>query len=190
MSPVTHFLTGWVLAACSHLERRDRTLVTLSALVPDLDGLGLIPEILTRSSSHPLPWFSQYHHSLHTLTFALAIAGVAFLLAQQRWKAAVLCFVGFHLHLFEDLIGARGPDGDQWPIPYLAPFFPALQLTWNGQWALNAWPNFLITFILLLATFYLAWLNGFSPVEMISARADEAFVQALRRRFPARRFQV
>ena len=31
MSPVTHFLTGWVLANSARLERRDRMLVTLSA---------------------------------------------------------------------------------------------------------------------------------------------------------------
>ena len=34
MSPVTHFLTGWVLANSAGLERRDRALVTLSVVVP------------------------------------------------------------------------------------------------------------------------------------------------------------
>jgi len=61
MSPVTHFLTGWVLANTAQLDRRDRLLVTLSAVVPDLDGLSIIPEILTRHSQHPLLWFSPYH---------------------------------------------------------------------------------------------------------------------------------
>jgi len=35
---------------------------------PDLDGLGIIPELLTRNSSHPLLWFSLYHHSLPLLS--------------------------------------------------------------------------------------------------------------------------
>ena len=76
------------------------------------------------------------------------------------------------------------PDGYQWPIPYLAPFSRAIEFSWQGQWALNAWPNFVITFGLLLVTFYLAWSRGYSPLEMVSARLDEAFVAALRRRFP------
>jgi inner membrane protein len=139
---------------------------------------------LTRNTTHPVLWFSEYHHSLHTLLFAIVIAVGGACFARQRWKSALLCFIGFHLHLLEDLVGSRGPAGDQWPIPYLAPFSSSVQLTWGGQWALNAWPNFLITFALLVATFYLAWWKGLSPMEMISMRADQTFVRALRARFP------
>jgi hypothetical protein len=41
-----------------------------------------------------------------------------------------------------------------------------------------------ITWALLGLTFYLAWLRGYSPLEMISRRADREFIDALRRRFP------
>ena len=184
MSPVTHFFTGWVLANSTALTRRDRALVTLSAVVPDIDGLGIIAELLTRNSSHPQLWFSRYHHSLHTLAFALVISALAFTLAEQKQKTAVLCFLGFHLHLLEDLLGSRGPDGDQWPIPYLAPFSSAMDLAWRGQWSPNAWPNFVITLGLLGVTFYLAWARGYSPLEIIWERADREFVGALRRRVP------
>lgn len=186
MSPVTHFLTGWVVANCSRLNRRERAIVALACVAPDLDGLGIIPELLTRNSSHPLLWFTLYHHSLHTLTFALVIATVAFVLATQRWKVAGLAFLSFHIHLVEDTLGSRGPDGYQWPIPYLAPFSTKLQLTWSGQWGLNAWPNVAITVVLLAMTFWLAWRRGFSPLEMLSTKADAAVVAALRRRFPLR----
>ena len=67
MSPVTHFLSGWIFANCIKLNPKDRALVTLASVAPDLDGLGIIPELLTRNPAHPLPWFSLYHHSLHTL---------------------------------------------------------------------------------------------------------------------------
>ena len=184
MSPVTHFFSGWVLANCVKLDRKDRILVTLACVIPNIDGLGIIPEILTRNSAHPLLWFSLYHHSLHNLAFALFVAAVAFAIAQQKWTTALLALLSFHLHLFEDLLGSRGPDGDQWPIPYLAPFSSALQLTWRGQWGLSAWPNVALTVILLLATFWLAWRRGYSPLEMVSARADSVFVAALRKRFP------
>ena len=36
----------------------------------------------------------------------------------------------------------------------------------------------------LVATLVLAWRNGYSPLEMVSQRADRAFVAALRQRFP------
>lgn len=189
MSPVTHLLTGWVLANSAGLERRDRLLVTLSAVVPDVDGFGIIPEILTRNSQHPLLWFSRYHHSLHTLLFAIIIAVLAYALAERKGRTALLCFLGFHLHLFEDLLGSRGPDGDQWPIPYLAPFSSSMNLTWHGQWSLNAWPNFALTIGLLTATLYLAWDRGHSPLEMISGKIDRAFVSVLRQRFAHREVQ-
>jgi len=186
MSPVTHFLTGWVFANCARLDRRERAIVTLACVAPDVDGLGIIPELLTRNSAHPLLWFTLYHHSLHTLAFSLVVAAVAFALARQRWKTAFLALLSFHLHLFEDVLGSRGPDGYQWPIPYLLPFSHSLQLAWRGEWALNAWPNVALTVALLLGTLWLAWRRGFSPLEMISTRADAAFVAALRRRFPRR----
>lgn len=141
MSPVTHFLSGWVFANCFRLNRRERAVVTLACIVPDVDGLGIVPEVLTRNSSHPFPWFSLYHHSLHTLLFAATVSLVALVLC-RRWTTAALTFASFHLHLFEDLLGSRGPGGDQWPIPYLRPFSDHVQLVWHRQWALNAWPNF------------------------------------------------
>lgn len=187
MSPVTHFLTGWALAnTVPSLTPRDRAIITLAGVVPDIDGLGIVPELLTRNSSHPLAWFSLYHHQLHNLAFAVVVTSIALILAKQRWIVAVMSFASFHLHLFEDIIGARGPEGYQWPIPYLRPFSDSANITWSGQWALNAWPNFAITIALLFLAFYLAWSRGYSPLEMISGRADRAFVETLRRRFPHR----
>lgn len=208
MSPVTHFFAGWMLAAIfpngkpTTLSRREKTLVVAAAVAPDLDGLGIVPELLTRHSAHPLLWFTRYHHSLHTLTFALIVTLVAFVLSasanrtrrrpvearglrtSRPWTTALLVFLSFHLHLLCDLIGARGPDGYQWPIPYLLPFSNALQLTWHGQWALNAWQNFLITGALLIATFWIAWKHGSSPVELASEQWNQALVDALRKRVP------
>jgi inner membrane protein len=186
MSPVTHFFSGWVLANCAQLNRKDRALVTLACVIPDIDGLGIIPELLTRNSTHPLLWFTLYHHSLHNLAFALVVAALAFALATRKWTTGLFALLSFHLHLFEDLIGSRGPDGYQWPIPYLQPFSSALQLSWRGEWGLNAWPNVAITIALLVITLWLAWRRGFSPLEMISARADASLVSVLRQRFPQR----
>jgi inner membrane protein len=88
MSPVTHFFTGWVLANSASLSRRERAIVTLAGVAPDVDGLGIFVEYLTRNSHHPLEWFSKYHHSLHSLPFAVVVAIGAFALATQRFKTA------------------------------------------------------------------------------------------------------
>jgi membrane-bound metal-dependent hydrolase YbcI (DUF457 family) len=183
MAPATHFLIGWMVANLPGLNRRDRAAVAIAGVIPDVDGLGVIAEVATRNSARPLTWFSDYHHALHNLTFALVVSAAAFLLATKRWKTALLVFLSFHLHLLGDLVGARGPDGYQWPIPYLLPWSRAWELTWSGQWALDAWPNFLLTFLLIATTLYLAWSRGYSPLEMVSKSADAAFVATLRARF-------
>jgi hypothetical protein len=249
MSPVTHFFAGWLLASVAPtnrpttLTRREKALVVAAAVAPDIDGIGIIPELLTRNTSHPLLWFSQYHHSLHTLAFALVCTLAAYLIAgpladfgfagtpaagpsttrpfssftfgwfinRRRRMAllsdatfspsiresqsadrrstshpgltAFLVFISFHLHLLCDLIGARGPDGDEWPIPYLKPFSNSLQLSWHAQWALNAWQNFVITGLLLVATLWIAWRYGSSPLELISEPANQALTRTLRQRF-------
>ncbi|MCX5795017.1 MAG: metal-dependent hydrolase [Elusimicrobia bacterium] len=187
MNPITHFMTGWVLANGARLDRRDRAIVTLAGIIPDIDGAGIIPEFLTRHASQPLTWGSDYHHCLHTLPFAVLVSAAGFASAKRRPLTAALAWLSFHLHLFEDILGSRGPDGYQWPIPYLAPFSQAWALTWKHQWQLDAWPNIVLTAVLLAATLYLAWKRGYSPAEMVSTRADQAFIAALRNRFQPRR---
>jgi membrane-bound metal-dependent hydrolase YbcI (DUF457 family) len=186
LNPITHFFMGWAVAnSVPSLGKRDRAIVTLASVVPDLDGLGIVVEQLTQNSSHPLYWWSDYHHILgHNLGFALVVTALAAVLARKKFTTTLLAFFGFHLHLLADLVGARGPDGQQWPIPYLLPFSNKLQLTWAGQWALNAWPNIVITALLIVLALILARRRGFSPLEMFSARTDAALVVALRARFP------
>ncbi len=185
MSPVTHFLTGWAIANVARLERRDRAVVTLAAMIPDIDGLGFIPELLTRRSSHPILWFSQYHHALHTLMFAVIVTLVSCALARRRWATAALVAIAFHVHLLEDLAGSRGPDGYAWPIPYLQPFSDS-NWTWSGQWGLNAWPNVAITCGLVVVMIWIAVKKGRTPVEFVSRAADEAVVRTIRGWFPGR----
>ncbi|MBZ5629036.1 MAG: metal-dependent hydrolase [Acidobacteriia bacterium] len=181
MNPVTHFLSGWVPANITPFNRRDRALVALSCVVPDVDGLGAIPEVLTKHSAHPLTWLSDYHHMLHNVAFALLVSVAAFALATRRWKTALFALLAFHVHLLEDVAGSRGPAHDYWAVPYLLPF-SRVSWTWSGQWALNSWQNITLTILLLMITFWLAWARGYSPLEMVSTKGDAAFVDALRQR--------
>lgn len=204
MSPVTHFFAGWLLAGPTALSRREKAAVVFAGIAPDIDGLGAIPELLTRNSSHPLLWFSEYHHALHTLAFAVVVAVAARLCSSgtgfafgpriqkpaapsRPWTTALLAFISFHLHLLCDLVGSRGPDGYSWPIPYLAPFSTRFQFIWHGEWALNGWQNIVITCALVALTLWIAWKNGSSPLELFSNRANNVIVATLRDRFPLAR---
>jgi len=183
MNPTGHFLISWAVANTAKLSRRDRLLVSLGGVVPDLDGAGLIAEWLTENTAAPLIWYSRYHHVLcHNLACGLLLAAVVFILGRRKWMAAGLALAAFHLHLLADLIGSRGPDGYQWPIAYLFPFTADWRLTWDGQWELNAWPNILLTLLFLGITLYLIYRRGRSPLELISPRADAIFVSKLRQR--------
>ena len=184
MHPVTHLLAGWTVASVPRLESRDRAIITLAGIAPDIDGVGIVVELATRHTDQPLLWWTQYHHVIgHNITFGLLVFLIAATLAKGRLLTAGLAIFAFHLHLFFDLIGSRGPEGYQWPIPYLYPYLKNLELAWSGQWALNAWPNIMFTILLMMITVYFAWKRGFSPLEIISKRVDGAVVQTFRNRF-------
>jgi len=187
VNPITHFLIGWTVGEVAGLKsRRDRALVSLAAVVPDLDGFGVIAEKATLALEweEPLLWWTLYHHTLcHNLGFGLLVTAVAAVVADRRALAAPLALLTFHLHLVADLVGARGPDGYLWPIPYLLPFSDAWVWSWDGAWALNAWPNIAVTIVLLALAMRWAWARGHSPVELFSPRGDAAFIATLRERF-------
>jgi len=183
MNPVTHLLLGWGAATATPLDRRDRALVTLAGVLPDIDGLGIVAELATRDSEQPLYLWTSYHHMLaHNLPFGFALLLGAVAVARKRAPTPLLVLGSFHLHLLCDLVGARGPDGASWPIRYLFPFHD-LELSWAGQWPMNAWPNFLITAAALAWVFAVAAGRGHSPLELLSRRADAAFVATVRRWF-------
>jgi inner membrane protein len=189
MSPITHALLGWCIAeSVPGLGNRERALVVIASVAPDADGLGIVAELATRNTSHPLLWFSELHHLLaHNLLFAVLVGAACAVAARVRpLVVAALAFTAVHLHLLCDLAGSRGPDGYEWPIPYLFPFRSTPQLSWSGQWALNAWPNMAITALLLAASIALAMGRGYSPLVLVAPDADRRIVATLRARFSRR----
>jgi inner membrane protein len=184
MSPLTHLLASWIVAAATTDNLRDRRLVTLAGVAPDLDGLGLLVDIANGSfAKGNVYYYPEYHHWLgHGLPAALLCAAALAAFGRQRWRVFGLCLLTFHLHLFCDLLGSRGPGAnDFWPIYYFGPFSRNPMWIWKHQWGLDAWPNRLLTVALFGWALWLAVKKGDSVVGVFSRRADRVFVGVLRK---------
>jgi inner membrane protein len=184
MNPLTHLLASWIVAAKTTDNLRDRRLVTLAGVVPDLDGLGILPDYAKGAyTSGNFYYYPQYHHMLlHGLPAAVLCSLVMAALARRHWRVFWLAFLTFHLHLLCDLAGSRGPDkGDIWPIFYLAPLSQHPMWMWRHQWPLDSWQNWVITMTLFVWALSLAVKKGDSFVGVFNHRFDVVFVGVLRK---------
>ena len=171
MHPPTHGMIGWLIG-CHLPERRDRSLVTAAALVPDVDGLVILGGEAM---------YGQWHHTFGHNAFAgLLVAAACGALAHQRTTTAVLGLAAFGSHLVGDLLGS----GTGWGIPWLWPLSPR---EWvfepPFQWELVSWQNTSTTVLCMLAIAWMGARHGRTIVEVVSSRADAAVVEVLRRRF-------
>lgn len=186
MNIITHTLAGWCAGRQISDRPRDAVLLTVASIFPDIDGIGALVDIY-RGQEAVL--FSEFHHKFgHNLFACLALLPLVWYFA-RNFRIMFWFTILFHFHLFCDIVGARGPDGFQWPVYY---FFPLndLELTWSGQWEINAWPNFVFTLILLFVFFRQILLTGFSPLGLVSHEADSVLVDTLSNRFGHRKNQA
>jgi inner membrane protein len=185
VNPITHLLAAWVVADRTQSSDRDIALVSWAGEAPDLDGLGAVVDVANRAFGRETFFYGQYHHALlHGLPGALAIALLFSLGARRRLYVFTWCLATVHLHLLCDFLGSRGPDPlDVWSIPTLSPLSDGLTFAWSGQWALNAWPNILLTLALLSDVFVRAATAGRSPVRLFGSTAGNAFVTAVQARW-------
>jgi hypothetical protein len=182
MSPVTHLLASWIIAAKTTDNPRDCRLVTLAGLLPDVDGLGLVVDMASGALAQGnAPFYQRYHHFvLHGLFGALVITLLLTGFARRRVRVALLALAVFHLHLLCDLAGSRGPSPeDLWPIYYFGPFSKDPMWIWRGQWALESWPNRLFSVALFGWTLWLGARLGHSVVGVFNRRVDRVFTGVL-----------
>lgn len=184
MSPITHFLVGWTVLERFHASNRDKAIVVLAGLAPDIDGTGIIIDFMTRALGlTETNYYQDYHRLLgHGLPFALLLAALAATVATERLRVAISAFVCIHLHFLCDLIGSRGSTIDDiWPIHYLSPLSATPALHWAHQWPLVGWQNMLISVVLMAITLQRATRRGYSPLALFSAKADQVLVATLQR---------
>jgi hypothetical protein len=190
MNPATHLLASWFLADFGRLGRRDRIVVALSGALPDLDGLGMIPDLVSRAAGGEATfYYDRYHHSLlHGIAAVAVFAAISLVAAKNRVRAVLLTVAAVHVHLLMDLVGSRGPTPqDIWPITYLAPFSDRLTLAVPWQWRLDGWQNILLSVILIGMVLHRAASGGPTPVELLGRGRERQFVEAVRRRWALER---
>jgi len=182
MNPETHLLASWVIAAKTTNNQRDCRLVTLAGILPDADGVGIVPDLLgLLFGCKQTFYYAEYHHYvLHGIFGAILITCLLTCFARQKLRVALLSLGVFHLHLLCDLVGSRGPSlQDLWPIHYLGPFSRDPIWLWKGQWPLDAWPNRLLTLVLFAWALWLPLQLGYSVVGVFNRRWDKVFVEVL-----------
>jgi membrane-bound metal-dependent hydrolase YbcI (DUF457 family) len=169
LSPVTHGLVGWIISQPLK-SRRDRLIVTGSAIVSDIDGLTLL---FSKES------FFEYHHTFgHSIVIALIALFIAASFASEIKWTFFLGFVAFNSHIIGDLFGS----GEGWSIKY---FWPVSDYEYNlpvwMRWELDSWQNFLITVLCILITMYIAITRNRTPVEFVSVQSDNRIVEVLQK---------
>ena len=184
MSPETHLLASWIIAAKTTNNARDCRLVTLAGILPDADGLGLIADLVNSSfRGKETHYYAYYHHYyLHGALGGILIAALAACFASHRWRVALLALLVFHLHLLCDFVGSRGPaPEDLWPIFYFGPFDKDPMWVWKGQLRLDGWFNRYLSAALFVWALWMPVRLGHSVVGVFSRRADQVFVGVLRK---------
>ncbi len=184
MSPITHFLVGWVALERLLPSRRDKAAVCLSGVAPDLDGLGIVVDVVTRVGGLAHTDYYQQFHRLygHGLLAAIFISLVVAGFAHQRRRAALLALAAVHLHFLCDLLGSRGSTADDiWPIYYFSPMLLEPQWSLSFQWPLVGWQNLVISGVLIFLAISRATVTGYSPVFLFSQWADVIFTGVVRK---------
>jgi hypothetical protein len=185
MAPGTHAFIGWWVANVEPLTRRDRFVLFLAGVLPDLDGL-------------PRLWgdydlYVTYHHVLcHNLLGCVIWTAVVAAVARRRLVCATLAFLSWHVHLACDYFGSGAGDGSVWVLPYLFPAvggwaggeFVGPAWYWNPwQWPLDGWPNFLVTVLGAAMWVYIGVRLDRTWFEFISPWFDGEVCKMLRRWF-------
>ena len=175
----THILSGWCLGnLVPGFGPRERALCMVAAAAHDLDGVGIVGDVLL--GHEETVWYWALHHKLgHALLpgVVLCLALTALSARGRRHVALPVYLLLFHLHLALDYVGS----GPNWEIYYLWPFSD-FSLEWAHAWPLFSWQNILAFAVLFCWTLWIARDPGRTPLEAWMPSLDRRFVAWLRGR--------
>jgi membrane-bound metal-dependent hydrolase YbcI (DUF457 family) len=164
MTPITHGLIGWITATPLS-ERKDRYLVTLAGIAPDIDGIGALIDI---------EYYSRYHHIIaHNLIFGIILALFSMLISANKKLTSLLVFVSFNLHILGDLLGS----GAGWGVSYLWPLNnQSFEFIPPYQWELDSWQNFIATALCIIIIITISLKKKITIVELFNKKVDQKIV--------------
>jgi inner membrane protein len=146
---LTHIGLSWMVANVGPASRRDRWLIVLAGILPDLDGIGILWSERAYEAAH--------RAAGHGLPFALVLIAITVLCAHSPWATSALAALSFHLHLLLDVVGTGGL-----PIRYLWPFTD-WGWSYSGHWVLASWPNAVVMGLTLLGVLLIGWRSRRTP---------------------------
>jgi membrane-associated phospholipid phosphatase len=143
---LTHIGLSWIIANLTAGSRKDRVLIVLAGLLPDLDGVGIL-------WSEPV-YLAAHRAAGHSLLFAVLLVILIWRTSDAAVRTTVLGLISFHVHLVLDVVGTGGL-----PIRYLWPMSNA-EWTWSGRWTLASWPNVAVMALTALGVLWVARRSG------------------------------
>jgi len=199
MQAPSHLIISWFVAeACGIKSSRDRRIVALSGLAPDIDSLTYVSAIVYFRFDKDLAfehvWEVVHHRYTHGLGFVVLTGIIAFMVASRfsvfgprresgvvagltgrAGKVALLALLVSAIPVFCDVVGG----GPTWPV---FPAWPISDLAWavDWSWTLGEWPNSVILFASLAGMMLYARVSGYSPMESINYSFDKWFVRVIK----------
>lgn len=165
-----HLACGWLIANASGLQsRRDRFLITLSAVVADADGLTYLFSV---------PAYATWHHVGGHNIFAagLVVLLAAALASRARWWAmGLLALLGFASHWLGDYFLSGWPLQTFWPIS-------DSEVMFRPRIGLDHPINITLSYAAILFMAGSAWLFGRTPLDFIWPKLDALLVSMTRKR--------
>lgn len=157
-------MIGWLIAQPLG-TRKSRLIVTVSAILPDIDGIGAI---------FGTDYYARYHHTVgHNLFFGLSTSIILSLICEDKKKTLSFTLLAFHSHLLGDLFGS----GEGWGIPYFWPYLKKIyELPFQFRWELDSWQNLVVTFLCVMLIIYCALKKNRTLVEIFSEQKDRMVV--------------
>ncbi len=166
MGPLLHLQVGALAANARPYDLRERRLVMLSALAPDLDGVFFWNAEL---------WERMHHTVSHNVYFAAAVAAVfAVYNRKRRTEMLIVCFLTAIAQMLIDGL-TNDPSWKQkyfWPLWdkdfALAHFIDYEHLAFVQVWVIQG----VLTVLLLISIAWLYRKNGRTFLELASTRLD------------------
>ena len=92
MTPVSHYLASWLFARYLPVEQRERRLISLAGIIPDIDGLGYFVDRVTEHAGDETFYYIEYHHVFgHGILVCMIVSLLMTILAKGK---RIFVFIG------------------------------------------------------------------------------------------------